>query len=113
MVITFYKAQDALIKEALAAADIDEDTWLRVLTVDQAQGSEADVVVLSCVRSNTSHKVGFLANPNRLNVAVSRSRERLIVVGDQNTLKGDARWKALVTACTHVRSIASIPSLTK
>lgn len=75
---------------------------LRICSVDQAQGSEADIVVLSCVRSNDMGQVGFTTNPNRFNVAVSRARERLVVVGDAKTLtsRGDRYWTALHEAAT-------------
>lgn len=113
MVVTFYKAQDALLKELLTAEGIQENTWLRVLTADQSQGSEADVVILSCVRSNLAHKLGFLSNPNRLNVAVSRTRERLVVVGDSRTLATDGHWRALDQVCTHVGGYSSVPPFAK
>lgn len=68
----------------------------RISTVDAAQGSESDVVVLSCVRSNPRHDIGFLAHPNRTCVALSRARERLIVVGHSKTLTAkSAMWRAL------------------
>lgn len=53
----------------------------RILTVDQAQGSEADIVILFVVRSNNSKNIGFVKNPSRLN-AMSRTREQLYVAGD-------------------------------
>ena len=61
---------------------------LRVQTVDSSQGSEADIVILSCVRSNANKTVGFLGHDSysRLCVACSRAREAFIVVGDPQTL---------------------------
>ncbi|KAJ1435568.1 AAA domain-containing protein, partial [Ochromonadaceae sp. CCMP2298] len=103
MVITLYKAQETLIRALLLQHGILEDadpkTGLRICSVDQSQGSEADVVILSCVRSNPERRSGFVTNPNRLNVAVSRARERLVVVGDANTLGRDKNWKALHKKC--------------
>jgi len=77
---------------------------LRICSVDQAQGSEADVVVLSCVRANADATVGFLKNPNRLNVAVSRARERLVIVGNERTLRGGggSNWRRLLDAASVV-----------
>ena len=68
----------------------------RICTVDSAQGSESDVIILGCVRSNPRHDIGFLSQPNRVCVALSRARERLIVVGNSQTLvaKGGV-WGAL------------------
>ena len=113
MVITFYKAQEAALKayfegRGLAEVALDGSRGtrgtLRICSVDQAQGSEADVVVLSCVRANADATVGFLKNPNRLNVAVSRARERLVIVGNERTLRGGggSNWRRLLDAASVV-----------
>jgi hypothetical protein len=112
MVMTFYKAQEDLLRSTLSDAGISEDPeYLRVLTVDQSQGSEADVVIISCVRSNLDGTVGFLENPNRMNVAISRARERLIIVGDQNTLMKDVKFKGLLVAANRVEEVHEISDL--
>jgi hypothetical protein len=118
LVITFYRGQDVALRRAMehsgllerASAGSDGGS-LRVLTVDQAQGSEADVVVLSCVRSNASRSIGFVSNANRMNVAVSRARERLVVIGDAATLCGDAKWSALRARCRVVASADELPPM--
>jgi superfamily I DNA and/or RNA helicase len=55
---------------------------VRTTNVDGYQGRENDIVVLSLVRSNTSDDIGFARVPNRLNVAISRARELLIIFGN-------------------------------
>ena len=98
-VITFYKAQEQLIRGHLDRLGIDRSVLLpdgserlRVGTVDSFQGMEFDVVVLSTVRSNKlpadtpreqRRKWGFLALPNRMCVAMSRQKRLLVVVGDR------------------------------
>ena len=62
------------------------DPYLDIATVDAMQGNEADVVIVSCVRSNDDGKLGFLTVANRVNVALSRAKRQLIVVGDRSTL---------------------------
>jgi len=57
-------------------------TYTQVLTVDSCQGSEFDYVVLSTVRANKGNQIGFVANKQRINVAISRSRYGLVVVGE-------------------------------
>ena len=92
-VITFYSAQEALIKEELDSILNDEEKRnVEVGTVDAFQGKEFDYVLLSCVRSNKPMNdkppiVGFLDKPNRLCVAFSRSIRQLAVYGDIDTLK--------------------------
>jgi len=88
-VITFYKAQQRLLQEKLGAA-------ATVMTVDSAQGSEADVVILSCVRSNTCGKgIGYVEDPRRINVALSRAKYKLIVVGNETCFKNHKIWTDL------------------
>jgi hypothetical protein len=123
LVITFYRGQDVALRRAMEAAGVlervssgnaDNDSGedsLRVLTVHQAQGSEADVVILSCVRSNAQRAIGFVSNPNRMNVAISRARERLVVIGDAATLCNDTKWRALRDRCQMVESLYELPPL--
>jgi hypothetical protein len=51
------------------------------------QGEEADVVVASLVRSNSKGTVGFLREPERINVLLSRARDGLILIGNSTTLR--------------------------
>ncbi len=106
-VITFYKAQATMLRGILEDDDALkklhmygitrtgcglglrialQQGCLRIGTVDSAQGSEANTVILSGVRSNASRKVGFLTKGNgrkRLCVAMSRAQDALIVVGSE------------------------------
>lgn len=113
MIITFYKPQEHAIRDLFKQVGIAEDPdSLVICSVDQSQGSEADVVILSCVRSNHERKIGFVSNPNRMNVACSRARERLVVIGDARTLSSDAKWRRLVAACGPVMgNVDELPSL--
>jgi len=62
---------------------------MRVNTVDSFQGQEADAVLISLVRSNERGVVGFLSDYRRLNVAVTRARKHVMLVGDAGTICGD------------------------
>jgi superfamily I DNA and/or RNA helicase len=79
-VIAPYAAQVRLLRERLAGAGLEIDS------VDGFQGREKEVVVLSLVRSNPEGEVGFLADVRRLNVALTRARRKVLVVGDSATL---------------------------
>ena len=70
---------------------------LEVATVDGFQGREKEAVIISAVRSNPAHTVGFLADARRMNVAVTRGRRHVCLVCDSETLGGgDAFLKRLV-----------------
>lgn len=90
-VITPYNAQVQLLRDALA-----QQTGLEIGTVDGFQGREKEAVVLSLVRSNERGEVGFLADARRLNVAVTRARRHVAVIGDSATLANDAFLAGLV-----------------
>jgi superfamily I DNA and/or RNA helicase len=73
---------DLRIREMLG----DEAARDRVGTVDTFQGQEKDVIIFTFTRSNTSGSVGFLNELRRLNVAMTRARQQLVLVGDRSTL---------------------------
>ncbi len=79
-VIAPYAAQVRLLREML------EITGLEVDTIDGFQGREKEAVVISMVRSNANGEVGFLSEVRRTNVALTRARRKLIVIGDSATL---------------------------
>ncbi len=62
-----------------------------IATVDSFQGGESDAVIISYVRSNAGHGIGFIDMPNRINVAHTRCREELVIIGDLECLKSSGR----------------------
>jgi len=54
--------------------------------VDGFQGQEKDVIIMSCVRANTSKKIGFVDNEKRMNVSITRAKYALFVFGHASTL---------------------------
>lgn len=88
-ILTAYAAQAERLRSAIAAEGGDSWTGMdvQVMTVDSSQGKEFDVVFYSAVRSNPGRRLGFLADERRLNVALSRAREALTIVGNNESLR--------------------------
>ena len=59
---------------------------LKVSTIDSFQGQEMPVIVVSLVRSNQEGNIGFLKDYRRMNVALTRAKEQLVVIGDSSTI---------------------------
>jgi len=86
-VLSGYAPQVELLRKHLDALPGGVSS-IEVLTVDAAQGKEFDFLYYSAVRSNRSGALGFLADERRLNVALSRARHSLTIVGDTRALRG-------------------------
>jgi len=69
---------------------------VEVKTIDGFQGREKDVIIMSCVRSNKYDSVGFLADLRRLNVAVSRAKRGLVLIGNVKTLCSHPLWASYI-----------------
>lgn len=92
-IISPYSAQVTLIREMLQEQD---HVVVEVNSIDAFQGREKDVVILSLVRSNGEGTVGFLGEMRRINVAMTRAKRQLVIVGDSETLSRDEDLKDLV-----------------
>ncbi|CDY22185.1 BnaC01g39160D [Brassica napus] len=100
-VISPYKGQIRAIQERVGDEYTplfgDELFTLNVRSVDGFQGGEEDVIIISTVRSNDNGKVGFLSNRQRANVALTRARHCLWVIGNETTLAlSDSIWTKLI-----------------
>ncbi|PKL67391.1 MAG: IGHMBP2 family helicase [Methanobacteriales archaeon HGW-Methanobacteriales-1] len=71
-------------------------TNVEVKTVDGYQGREKDIMLISTVRSNSKREIGFLSDIRRLNVALTRARRKMIMVGDVETLKTNETYHRLI-----------------
>ncbi|EAL19401.1 hypothetical protein CNBH0940 [Cryptococcus deneoformans B-3501A] len=102
-IVTPYQAQVTLISSLLH----EEYPEMTIGSVDGLQGQEREAIILSLVRSNPSGEVGFLGEYRRLNVAMTRAKRQLCVVGDSKTVsKGTKylkKWMDWLEAEAYVR----------
>ncbi|CUA74319.1 hypothetical protein RSOLAG22IIIB_11143 [Rhizoctonia solani] len=96
-IVTPYKAQVRKIRTLLKNNGI---TNIDIGSVEQFQGQERQVIIVSTVRSNKDllsfdlkHTLGFVSNPKRLNVAITRAQSLLVVIGDPHVLGLDGLWR--------------------
>ncbi len=94
-IIVPYAAQVRLIRR-MVNDEFGFQTKLEVDTVDGFQGREKEVVIISLVRSNRDGEIGFLADGRRMNVALTRAKRKLIVIGDSSTIGGNAFFRKLL-----------------
>lgn len=84
----------------IAGSYKDKVTRVRCATIDNFQGEEADIVIVSLVRSNSDGKIGFLKEEQRVNVLMSRARYGLYIVGNKDTFlssrKGEHVWRPIL-----------------
>ena len=70
---------------------------MRISTIDSFQGQEQQAIILSLVRSNDDGDIGFLKDYRRMNVAITRAKEQLVVIGDSATIGADAFYNLFLT----------------
>jgi regulator of nonsense transcripts 1 len=104
-VVSFYAAAvDAAVDllPKLGIADPDFLEPVEIQTVDAYEGREKDYIILMCVRANTVHQIGFLNNTGRMNVALTRAKFGLFVVGNRETLRSEESgpvWARFIEHC--------------
>ena len=87
--ISPYSGQVLMAKERLPKK-------VRISTIDSFQGQEKEIIFLSLVRSNDDCEIGFLKDYRRMNVAITRAKEQLVVIGDSATIGADAFYQAFL-----------------
>ncbi|MEZ0539778.1 AAA domain-containing protein [Fibrella arboris] len=98
-VISPYKQQLAVLNEQLShVPDLQPYVaFISVNTIDSFQGQERDIVYISMTRSNDRGDIGFLSDIRRMNVAMTRARKKLIIIGDSGTLASDPFYAGFIT----------------
>ncbi|KAL5770739.1 hypothetical protein ACOSP7_014893 [Xanthoceras sorbifolium] len=113
-VITPYRQQVLKIKTALETRGMPD---VKVGSVEQFQGQEREVIIVSTVRSTVVHNefdrtycLGFLSNPKRFNVAITRAKSLLIIVGNPHIVCQDPYWNKLLWYCFDNSSYQGCPA---
>lgn len=95
-IISPYRQQVKKINEYLQAKGGIYNT-IKVNTVDSFQGQEQDIIYISLVRSNNNGDIGFLKDYRRMNVALTRAKKKLVVIGDSATLCNDSFYSDFIS----------------
>ena len=105
-----YNAQvDAMARDLASSDDLKE---VEALTIDRAQGRDVECVVISLVRANERRETGaLLSNRRRLNVALTRARSKLVIVGNAETLKGSYEMQQVMGICSANAWITRLPGM--
>lgn len=110
-IIAFYRSQLALLRSSLSSARTQTQSSvlsastaatsaIELHTADKFQGRDKEVVLVSCVRSNEGNTVGeLLKDARRVNVALTRARSKLIIMGSEKTLSTNELLRDIVTLC--------------
>ncbi|MEM6726654.1 MAG: AAA domain-containing protein, partial [Bacteroidota bacterium] len=99
-IISPYKEQ---VRYMRAQFEQDQDFQyhyaVTINTIDSFQGQERDVIYISLVRSNSNNVIGFLADTRRMNVAMTRAKKKLIIIGDSGTIGTHAFYAQFLDYC--------------
>lgn len=105
-IICMYGEQKKLIRRKFAEQNWSEEfkRLVKIDTVDSYQGKENRIVIISLTRSNSDLSPGFLRSPNRINVAISRAMDRLVIVGDMRMWAGRNAELPLGKVTSYIRA---------
>lgn len=95
-VIAPYRGQVDYLQNIWAPSLWPEHLEIDINTIDSYQGQERDLIVISLVRSNEAGEIGFLKDLRRVNVAITRARKQVVIIGDSATLGHHRFYKALL-----------------
>ena len=114
-IISPYKSQVQLLRRLIKHEKELKQflPYITVNTVDGFQGQERDVILISMVRGNDEGRIGFLNDLRRMNVAITRARMKLIILGDTSTLSKTRFYRKLIEHVTRNGQMLVIPGMPK
>ena len=99
VILSPYKGQINYMEREIRADDKLVNLAIKVKTIDGFQGQESDIVIVSLVRSNGKNDIGFLKDYRRFNVAITRAKCQVVVVGDSSTIGKDLFFAGFLDYC--------------
>ena len=105
-ILSPYKAQINLIEKLFMEHNLNSNL-IEINTIDSFQGREKDCIILSLTRSNMNMEIGFLEDTRRLNVALTRAKKELIIIGDSETIQINYYYKKLLSYITEIGGLHS------
>ncbi|KAJ1667443.1 DNA replication endonuclease-helicase Dna2 [Coemansia sp. RSA 1646] len=105
-------SQDPEAETARGRDELKGSSGIEVHTIDRYQGRDSDIVIISFVRSNTAQAIGeLLRDWHRINVAITRARYKLIMVGSQKTLQRSPLFAEMLKILNASRNVITVPAL--
>ncbi|TJZ63248.1 IGHMBP2 family helicase [Sphingobacterium olei] len=109
-IIAPYRRQAILLKEIVGQDEelVSFANFIQINTIDSFQGQEKDIIYISLTRSNAEQHIGFLSDVRRMNVAMTRSKKKLIVIGDSSTIGQHSFYKGFldyIESINHYHSV--------
>ncbi len=98
-IISPYREQVIYIRQQIMEDDFLNTLSIRTDTIDGFQGQESDIIYISLVRSNGKAEIGFLKDYRRMNVAMTRAKRKLVIIGDSATVGGDEFYNNFLEYC--------------
>ncbi|GDX46396.1 helicase [Bacteroidota bacterium] len=99
VILSPYKGQINYMEREIREDDKLVNLAIKVKTIDGFQGQESDIVIVSLVRSNGKNDIGFLKDYRRFNVAITRAKCQVVVVGDSSTIGKDVFFAGFLDYC--------------
>ncbi|WP_223225099.1 AAA domain-containing protein [Sphingobacterium cavernae] len=109
-IIAPYRKQSHILKELIYADDYLQSfhSFLQIHTIDSFQGQEKDIIYISLTRSNSNQQIGFLSDIRRMNVAMTRAKKKLILIGDSGTVGQHDFYKGMLDYVTSLDQYHSV-----
>ncbi|MEO6305322.1 MAG: AAA domain-containing protein [Bacteroidia bacterium] len=100
-IISPYREQREWLKDNVTDYEFDKTKLLSlsIKTIDGFQGEERDVIYISLVRSNERQEIGFLNDLRRMNVAITRVKKKLVIIGDSSTIGASKFYNSFLEYC--------------